>query len=106
MKRAVRLKSLVTICLLQFACCLESTGQGIHFSQYYNSPMLTSPANTGLMSEHDYRVGLNYRSQWGAVPVPYKTLSVYGDMQVMRAHNETNWLGLGAAVYTDKARDG
>lgn len=106
MTRAARLTSLAAFFLLQFAYCLDSTGQGIHFSQYYNSPMLISPANTGLMSEHDYRVGLNYRSQWGAVPVPYKTLSVYGDMQVLRAHNETNWLGLGAAVYTDKAGDG
>ncbi len=80
--------------------------QGIHFSQYYNAPMLTSPANTGLMSDHDYRIGANYRSQWGAVPVPYKTFSMYADAQVFRARNETNWLGLGAAVFTDKAGDG
>lgn len=80
--------------------------QGIHFSQYYNAPMLTSPANTGLMSVHDYRLGANYRTQWGAVPVPYKTFSLYGDVQLLRAQNETNWLGLGAAMFTDKAGDG
>jgi type IX secretion system PorP/SprF family membrane protein len=95
---------------LTLGVCLALTGsasaQGIHFSQYYNSPMLASPANTGLVNEHDYRLGVNYRSQWGAVPVPYHSMSAYGDLQVFRAHNETNWLGLGAAVFSDKAGDG
>lgn len=94
-------------CILHFAFCITpAKAQGIHFSQYYNAPMLTSPANTGLLSDHDYRLGANYRTQWGAVPVPYKSLSAYGDVQLLRAHNETNWLGLGAAVFTDKAGDG
>lgn len=92
--------------VLSIALLPEASGQGIHFSQYYNAPMLTSPANTGLVNLHDYRVGANYRSQWGAIPVPYKTFSMYGDLQVFRARNETNWLGLGAAVFTDKAGDG
>lgn len=91
-------------------CGLAAAGtasaQGIHFSQYYNAPMLASPANTGLMNEHDYRIGANYRSQWGAVPVPYHTFSAYADLQAMRARNETNWLGLGVAVFSDKAGDG
>lgn len=109
MKRAFRLYfiALATILLQsQFGAPNSAIAQGIHFSQYYNSPMLASPANTGLMSEHDYRVGANYRSQWGAVPVPYKTFSIYSDAQVLRAKNETNWLGLGAAIFTDKAGDG
>jgi type IX secretion system PorP/SprF family membrane protein len=107
MKSASRLQSLALSASLLLSLAVgNATAQGIHFSQYYNAPMLTSPANTGLMSEHDYRLGANYRTQWGAVPVPYKTLSAYGDLQVFRAKNETNWLGLGAAVFTDKAGDG
>jgi type IX secretion system PorP/SprF family membrane protein len=84
----------------------SASAQGIHFSQFYNAPMLTSPANTGLENLNDYRVGANYRSQWGAVPVPYKSFSMYADLQALRAKNETNWLGLGMAVFTDKAGDG
>lgn len=87
-------------------CGSSSIAQGIHFSQYYNAPMLASPANTGLMSEHDYRIGANYRTQWGAVPVPYHTYSAYADLQALRARNETNWLGLGVAAFSDKAGDG
>ena len=109
MKTAFSLKS-ITICvlLIQSAAQLPqaASAQGIHFSQYYNAPMLTNPANTGLMSDKDYRVGANYRSQWSSVPVPYHTFSVYGDLQVFRARNQTNWLGLGGAVFSDKAGDG
>jgi type IX secretion system PorP/SprF family membrane protein len=69
--------------------------------------MLLSPANTGLYPDRDYRVGANYRSQWAAVPVPYRTFSAYGDAQLFRGHNEGNsWLGLGAAVFNDKVGDG
>ncbi len=83
-----------------------SRAQGLHFSQFYNSPMLTSPANTGLMSDNDYRVGMNYRSQWAALPSPFRSFSMYGDMQVFRRRNGSNWLGLGAAMFTDKTGDG
>ena len=108
MKRSICARFLASLALAVFAGSAAAPlfAQGIHFSQYYNSPMLASPANTGLMSEQDYRVGLNYRTQWGAVPVPYKTFSMYADLQALRARNETNWLGLGAAIYSDKAGDG
>jgi type IX secretion system PorP/SprF family membrane protein len=106
MKRLFSFKSLPVFCILHFAFCINATAQGIHFSQYFNAPMLTSPANTGLMSDEDYRVGANYRSQWGAVPVPYHTFSLYGDLQLFRNRNQTNWLGVGFAAFTDKAGDG
>lgn len=80
--------------------------QGLHFSQFYNAPMLVSPANTGLMSDNDFRVGANYRSQWAAVPVPFHSFSFYGDLQVFRRRNGTNWLGVGGAMFSDRAGDG
>jgi type IX secretion system PorP/SprF family membrane protein len=84
-------------------------GQSIHFSQYYNAPMLLNPANTALMPDNDFRVGLNYRNQWAAVPVPYNTFSAFADFKVGgNSNNEThnNWLGLGLAFFNDKAGDG
>lgn len=80
--------------------------QGVHFSQYYNAPLLLNPANTALMPETDYRVGVHYRRQWAAIPVPYTTTSVYADFQALRNRNQTNWLGLGVALWNDKAGDG
>ncbi|MCB0695970.1 MAG: PorP/SprF family type IX secretion system membrane protein [Chitinophagaceae bacterium] len=80
--------------------------QGLHFSQYYNAPMLLSPANTALMSDADFRLGTNYRTQWSTVPVPFNTFSAYADFQLLRNRNLTNWLGLGLAMFNDKAGDG
>lgn len=84
----------------------KATAQGIHFSQYYNAPMLLNPANTALMSDRDFRLGINYRDQWATIPVPYKTFSAYGDFQVVRNQDFTSWLGMGFALFTDKAGNG
>lgn len=95
---------------LLFAALLLGSGvsraQGLHFSQFYNAPMLVSAANTGLMSDNDYRVGMNYRSQWASLPSPFRSFSLYGDAQIFRRRNGTNWLGVGAAMFTDKTGDG
>lgn len=93
----------VCVAVLPFA---TAYGQGMHFSQYYNSPMLLNPANTALMSDADYRLGVNYRNQWASIPVPFNTFSAFGDCQILRNQNLTNWMGLGAAMFTDKAGDG
>lgn len=91
-------------------CCLSGTAiaQSIHFSQYYNAPTLISPANTGLTPEHDFRLGMNYRTQWSSLPVPYSTFAGWGDFKLggNKEKEQHNWLGLGFAVYTDKAGDG
>lgn len=82
------------------------SAQGMHFSQYYNAPMLLNPANTALMPDNDFRLGVNYRKQWATVPVPYRTYSAYADFQALRNRNTTNWLGLGVAFFNDKVGDG
>lgn len=78
----------------------------MHFSQYYNAPTLVSPANTGLLQETDFRVGMNYRTQWSSVPVPFNTFSAYGDVILAPSAAGTSWLGLGAAIFTDRAGNG
>ena len=97
----------VGILLLLMTCSvLRLQAQGLHFSQYYNAPMLLSPANTGLLQETDFRVGVNYRTQWSSVPVPFNTFSAYGDAILLPAESGTSWLGLGGAVFTDRAGNG
>jgi type IX secretion system PorP/SprF family membrane protein len=80
--------------------------QGLQFSQYYNAPMLLNPANTALMPDNEYRAGANYRNQWSAVPVPYRTMSAYADFQAFYNETAGNWLGLGLAFFNDKAGNG
>jgi len=81
--------------------------QDLHFSQYFNAPLLINPANTGFMPDQDYRVGVNYRNQWSAVGGnPYKTMSAWGDAQLFNNSIETGWVGLGGAILKDVAGSG
>ena len=71
-------------------CCLfvsvAGSAQDLHFSQFFNTPLTTNPANTGFIPDADYRLGAHYRNQWSSVMnVPYKTVSVFGDGQFFRA---------------------
>ncbi len=58
--------------------------QDIHFSQFNSSPQNLNPAQTGLFNG-DWRFVGNYRSQWAAVPVPYKTFSFSTDTRIKRS---------------------
>ena len=96
---------LLIACSLQFEASLQA--QDLHFSQFFNSPLVTNPANTGFIPDADFRIGANYRNQWSAVmSVPYKTISVFGDAQVFRDRLENGWLGLGGLILNDQAGTG
>ena len=97
--------------LLLFASCFAlvaaAAAQDLHFSQFFNSPLTTNPANTGFLPDADYRVGANYRNQWSSVmTVPYKTTSIFGDAQVFRDKLENGWLGIGGVLLSDVAGSG
>jgi hypothetical protein len=94
---------IIAVCLLSMG---KTMAQDVHFSQYYNAPMLVNAANTGLMSDDNYRMGANYRNQWAAVPVPYSSFSVFTDYQLFRKDTKNSWLAFGLAMFNDKAGDG
>ena len=83
-----------------------AAAQDLHFSQFMNSPLTTNPANTGFIPEADYRIGGNFRSQWTSIPVPYKTASVWGDVQILRNKIDNGWVGFGALLLNDVAGRG
>ena len=92
------------------ACCFLALGAGaqdLHFSQWFNSPLTTNPANTGFIPDADYRIGANYRNQYSTImTVPYKTMSIFADAQVMRNKITNGWLGLGGVILRDVAGAG
>ncbi|MFY7964776.1 MAG: PorP/SprF family type IX secretion system membrane protein [Chitinophagaceae bacterium] len=99
--------SLLLSCTLYFVlCALKSHSQDLHFSQYTNSPLLVNPANTGFSPDYDFRVGLNYRNQWAATNVPYKTFSAWGDAKLFNRKLENSWVGVGAILLNDVAGTG
>ena len=101
---------LLKIFFLIFASILfvqYNYAQDLHFSQFFNNPLLTNPANTGFIPDADYRLGASYRNQYSNImAVPYKTMSIYGDAQVFRNRIETGWLGLGGVILHDVAGTG
>jgi type IX secretion system PorP/SprF family membrane protein len=95
-----------TILLLAYFSLLGVWGysQDLHFSQWFNSPLTTNPANTGFIPDADYRLGANYRNQWSAVmSQPYRTMSIWGDAQVFRNRIQNGWMGLGGVILRDDA---
>jgi len=83
---------------------LSAAGQDLHFSQWFNAPLITNPANTGFIPDADYRLGANYRDQWSAImSAPYRTMSLWGDAQVFRNRIENGWMGLGGVILRDDA---
>jgi type IX secretion system PorP/SprF family membrane protein len=95
------------VLLFGFLPTVEVNSQDLHFSQFMNSPLLTNPANTGFIPDGDYRLGANYRNQWASVTAfPYKTMSVFGDMQTMNNSDNTGWIGVGGVILRDVAGSG
>ena len=81
--------------------------QDLHFSQFFNSPLSTNPANTGFIPDGDYRLGVNFRDQWSSImAVPYKTMSAFGDVQIMKNQDQSGWVGIGGLVLRDVAGSG
>ena len=103
MKRSAYI--IITVCSLWLASSLHA--QDLHFSQFFNSPLTTNPANTGFIPDADFRIGASYRNQYSSImSVPYKTMSIYGDAQVFRDRLENGWLGLGGVLLRDVAGSG
>lgn len=97
------------IWILTLTLGIAATGfaQDLHFSQFFNSPLTTNPANTGFIPDGDYRLGINYRNQWSSVmSLPYKTMSAYGDVQLMKDRLDNGWIGLGGVILRDVAGSG
>lgn len=96
----------ITCCFLLIIAGYAVNGQDLHFSQYFNTPLLVNPANTGFNPDYDFRVGGNYRNQWASVGNPYKTMNLWGDIKVFSDRFENGWLGIGGSVLKDVAGSG
>ncbi len=95
------------IILTGLITAMSASSQDLHFSQFFNSPLTTNPANTGFLPQSDYRIGANYRTQWAQTAgVPDKTFSVFADAQVLREKIENGWFGIGAVLLSDRAGTG
>jgi len=88
----------LNMCLLVISCAGLKAQTDPHFTQNYTYPLYINPALTGS-SDGDYRVSAVYRSQWGSVGNPYRTIGVSGDMRT------PNNLAVGVNILKQSAGD-
>ena len=75
--------------------------QDIHFSQFFETPLLRNPALAGIF-DGDVRIQTVYRNQWNSVTVPYQTGSVNGEYKKPVGKGD-DFLTIGGQILYDKA---
>ena len=78
--------------------------QDIHFSQFYNAPLVINPGQTGIF-RGDQRFSANYRNQWQAANVPYTTFLGAYDQKLLNKRMDEQFLSVGGFLYYDEAGD-
>ena len=91
--------------VLSLVITAATFAQDIHYSQFFNAPMLLNPALTGF-TPGAYRVGVNYRNQWfsatggGFGASPYMTTALNGDVPIKV---KDDVVGVGLFLANDQA---
>lgn len=79
----------------------NAMAQDLHFSQFYEAPLLRNPALAGLY-KGDVRIQGIYRTQWNSISFPYTTNSLNGEYKFSVGKGE-DFLTVGGQVMYDKA---
>lgn len=88
---------LLAVCGLQRTAC----AQDIHFSQFFEAPLLRNPSLAGIF-EGDIRVQAVYRDQWNSVTDAYKTGSLNAEYK-MPIGKANDFITTGIQMLYDRA---
>ncbi len=95
----ISLLCLLGLLVLNFATVY---GQDPQFAQYYNNPLYLNPAMTGL--DDDIFFGLNYRSQWKSLDLPYEIAQLSMIYPIMEKGSQFKHRGgVGFSAYRETA---
>ncbi|OQP62645.1 hypothetical protein A3860_26910 [Niastella vici] len=78
--------------------------QDIHFSQFYEFPLLRNPALAGIFNGN-FRLTAAYRNQWQSVTVPYRTMAASAECKMLRGFATGDFITTGIQVTNDVAGD-
>lgn len=98
MKRTIKFILLLALPVL---IQLEGRAQDIHFSQFFEAPLLRNPSLAGIFSG-DIRVQAVYRDQWNSVTNAYRTGSLNGEYK-MKIGQGDDFLTTGLQLLFDRA---
>lgn len=98
----MRLSTTISIIILGTVSAIPSVAQSPVFSQYYSSSLYLNPALSGL--EKDIFFGMNYRSQWSDVGLPFSTFQFSFIKPIVKPGIHVKHLGgFGASFLNDVA---
>src|SRR6516225_4571445 len=101
MKRILPYRTLLIGILSLVAYIGTAYSQDMHFSQFFNAPLLRNPSLAGIFTG-DYRIQGVYRDQWNSITNAYKTGSFNGEYK-MPVGTGNDFLTVGLQVLYDKA---
>jgi type IX secretion system PorP/SprF family membrane protein len=100
LNRVIQNKKFV-LCFAMLGIALSSFSQDLHFSQFFEAPLLRNPSLAGIFTG-DYRVQGVYRDQWNSVTDGYRTGSFNAEYK-MPVGSGNDFITTGLQVLYDKA---
>ena len=100
----MKLNRTIKIIFISAGMCvlaLRSVSQDIHFSQFFEAPLLRNPSLAGIF-KGDIRVQAVYRDQWNSVTNAYKTGSLNAEYKLPVGKGD-DFLTTGIQLLYDKA---
>jgi type IX secretion system PorP/SprF family membrane protein len=92
----------ITILVLTLIGFQNAHAQEPVFSQFYSTGLYLNPALSGL--EKDIVLGINYRTQWAGVNLPFKTFQFSAIHPIIQQGVRSKHLGgFGVSVFSDEA---
>jgi type IX secretion system PorP/SprF family membrane protein len=100
------MKQYLSLVSIVMCMSLAVKGQSYHFSQFFSTPLLTNPANTGVM-DGPYRLASNFRAQGLSGGSPYMTGYISADISPFKEKLlEGHKAGIGIYVMNDQSLNG
>ena len=96
-----KVNNVTYIIILMICLYYETSAQDIHFSQFFETPLLRNPGLAGIFTG-DYRLQMVYRDQWRSVTDAYKTGSLNGEYKLPVGKSD-DFITLGGQVLFDRA---
>jgi type IX secretion system PorP/SprF family membrane protein len=92
----------ICLTLAVFAASIATAfSQDLHFSQFFEAPLLRNPALAGIFTG-DYRIQGVYRDQWNSFTNAYRTGSFNGEYKLPVGRTD-DFLTIGLQILYDKA---
>ena len=96
------MKRTLIILSLSWLTCLPAWSQDPVCSQFYTSSLYLNPALSGF--EKDVVFGINYRTQWAGVNLPFRTFQFSAIHPIIQQGIKSKHLGgVGATLFSDEA---